>query len=121
MAQAPFEALLRESCAEGFDHVRRLIAHWEDGSNRFERLGEKLFGAFHEDALIGVGGLNIDPYAGDPAIGRVRHLYVLPNHRRHGVAARKCSRCQRGVSPLFTAALAGGERRRRGVLRSVRI
>ena len=35
--------------------------------------------------MVGVCGLNIDPYAGAPRIGRVRHLYVLIAHRRHGV------------------------------------
>ena len=35
--------------------------------------------------VIGVCGLNVDPYAEDPRIGRVRHLYVLALHRRAGV------------------------------------
>jgi hypothetical protein len=28
--------------------------------------------------LIGVGGLNIDPYSLTPKVGRVRHLYIRP-------------------------------------------
>jgi len=35
--------------------------------------------------LVGVCGLNIDPYAADRRVGRVRHLYVLSAFRRRGV------------------------------------
>ena len=30
-------------------------------------------------------GLNVDPHADDPKIGRVRHLYVLVRQRRSGI------------------------------------
>ena len=53
--------LLAQSQAEGFDHVRRLIDHWADASNRFDRPGESLFGAFVNDSIAGVGCLNRDP------------------------------------------------------------
>ena len=66
--------------------VRRLVDEWRDGSNRFDRPGEALFGAWLDAQLVGVGGLNIDPHAGDPRVGRVRHLYVLVAARRRGVA-----------------------------------
>jgi ribosomal protein S18 acetylase RimI-like enzyme len=35
--------------------------------------------------LLGVCGLNVDPYAGDERVGRVRHLYVLSTCRGRGV------------------------------------
>jgi len=35
--------------------------------------------------IVGVCGLNRDPYVDDPSIGRVRHLYVSPSHRRQGI------------------------------------
>ena len=65
--------------------VRRLVDEWRDGSNRFDRPGEALFGAWLDGPLVGVCGLNIDPYAGDDRVGRVRHLYVLSAFRRAGV------------------------------------
>src|SRR5256885_12809431 len=34
--------------------------------------------------LVGVCGLNIDPYAADDRIGRLRHLYVRSAFRRRG-------------------------------------
>jgi len=80
------EALVSESEAAGLSLVRRLVDEWRDGSNRFDRPGEALFGAWFDERLAGVCGLNVDPYVGDERIGRVRHLYVLVEARRHGVA-----------------------------------
>lgn len=78
-------ALVSESEQFGSRFVRRLVEEWTNGTNRFDRPGEALFGAWVEGRLIGVCGLNIDPYAGDDRIGRVRHLYVLSAFRRTGV------------------------------------
>jgi N-acetylglutamate synthase-like GNAT family acetyltransferase len=38
-------------------------------------------------------GLNVDPYVDDSTVGRLRHLYVHPDHRRRGVAAALVDRC----------------------------
>lgn len=78
-------ALLGESERQGFGFVRRLVQEWESGANRFDRPGEALFVARVGDDVVGVCGLNVDPYADDPKVGRVRHLYVLVPHRRRGV------------------------------------
>jgi ribosomal protein S18 acetylase RimI-like enzyme len=78
-------ALLAESERQGFRFVRRLVEEWESGANRFDRPGEALFVARVGDDVVGVCGLNVDPYAGDSTIGRVRHLYVLVPHRRSGI------------------------------------
>ena len=77
--------LLADSDAAGSRIVRRLADEWADGTNRFDRPGEALFGAWIAGRLVGVCGLNVDPYAGDDRVGRVRHLYVLTPSRRHGV------------------------------------
>jgi GNAT superfamily N-acetyltransferase len=78
-------ALLAESLAEGHNLVRRLVDDWDDGSNRFDRPGELALQARLGDKLVGVGGLNRDPYLDDPVVGRIRHLYVSPDARRQGV------------------------------------
>jgi GNAT superfamily N-acetyltransferase len=83
---ADVQPLVTESEQAGMRLVRRLVDEWRDASNAFDKPGEALFGAWHGERLVGVGGLNVDPYAGDPKIGRVRHLYVLVDARRHGVA-----------------------------------
>jgi ribosomal protein S18 acetylase RimI-like enzyme len=79
------EALVAESEQQGFGFVRRLVEEWSAGTNRFDRPGEVLFVARVRGDVVGVCGLSVDPYAGDPAVGRVRHLYVLVSHRRSGI------------------------------------
>ncbi|MBI2205996.1 MAG: GNAT family N-acetyltransferase [Candidatus Rokubacteria bacterium] len=78
-------ALIAESEAHGLRFVRRLADEWTSGANRFDRPGEALFAARITGDVVGVCGLNVDPYAADPNVGRVRHLYVLLAHRRCGI------------------------------------
>jgi GNAT superfamily N-acetyltransferase len=82
---ARLDALLAESEQAGLRLVRRLVDEWASGVNRFDRPGEALFDAQVDGQVVGVCGLNVDPYAGDPTVGRVRHLYVLVAHRRRGI------------------------------------
>ncbi|MFM5953866.1 MAG: GNAT family N-acetyltransferase [Novosphingobium sp.] len=77
-------ALVAVAGAEGFGFMDRLVAAWDDGTNRFDRPGEVYLGAMSGSSLVAAGGLNRDPYCADPRIGRVRHLYVHPDARRSG-------------------------------------
>jgi GNAT superfamily N-acetyltransferase len=77
--------LLAESEHAGLRLVRRLVEEWTSGVNRFDRPGETLLGAWVDGQVVGVCGLNIDPYAAEEGVGRVRHLYVLSAFRRRGV------------------------------------
>lgn len=79
------DALLAESEQAGLRLVRRLVDEWDTGMNRFDRPGEALFTARVDRRLVGVCGLNRDPYAAEQDVGRVRHLYVLSSYRRLGV------------------------------------
>lgn len=55
--------LVAESQREGFRFIRRLLHDYEEGTNRFDQLGECLVGAFASDGqLIAIAGLNTDPY-----------------------------------------------------------
>ena len=81
------EALRAEAASEAFRFMDRLIEEWRANTNRFDRSGEALLGAYEAADLLGVGGLNRDPYAGREGIGRLRHLYVRKSARRHGVAS----------------------------------
>jgi GNAT superfamily N-acetyltransferase len=78
-------ALIAESEARGLGFVRRLADEWTDGTNRFDRPGEALFVNRIAGRIVGVCGLNVDPYTAEPNVGRVRHLYVLSAYRRLGV------------------------------------
>lgn len=77
--------LLEESKRMGFRFVERLIAEWESGDNRFDKDGEALFISRYDKRVVGICGINIDPYLDDPQVGRVRHLYVIAEERRKGV------------------------------------
>src|SRR5262245_38383084 len=79
------QPLIEESVRDGFRLVRRLADEWEDGTNRFARPGEILLTARRAGRLVGICGLNVDPYVSDARIGRVRRLYVEVNERRRGV------------------------------------
>jgi len=85
-------ALLAELVAEaelaGLRFPCRLVVEWTSGANRFDRPGEALFAARVDGQIVGVCGLNRDPYTAEARVGRVRHLYVLEAHRRHGVGRR---------------------------------
>jgi ribosomal protein S18 acetylase RimI-like enzyme len=77
--------LVVESEQAGLALVRRLTDEFVSGRNRFDGPGEALFAATLSGRMIGVCGLNVDPYASGSRIGRVRHLYVLIAHRHLGV------------------------------------
>ena len=77
--------LVAESERADLSFVRRLVEEFVSGRNRFDRPGEALFAATLAGRTIGVCGLNVDPYASGPKVGRVRHLYVLMEHRHLGV------------------------------------
>jgi GNAT superfamily N-acetyltransferase len=79
------EELVTESQAAGFRHVLRLVEDWDSGQNRFAGPGEVLFAALSGSRVVGVCGLNADPYTATPGVGRVRRLYVLAAFRRSGV------------------------------------
>jgi GNAT superfamily N-acetyltransferase len=77
--------LREEARRDGYRFVERLFAEWESGTNRFDGDGECLVGAFVDGTLVGIGGLNRDPFAGDAGTGRLRHLFVHEAWRRRGI------------------------------------
>ena len=86
MPISDWNSLLKASLGEGFRFLRRLEDEWASGQNQFSRPGEGLFqirNANHE--LLGIGGINQDPYAMSQEIGRLRRFYILPSYRGHGL------------------------------------
>jgi GNAT superfamily N-acetyltransferase len=79
------ELLQAEANAEGYGFIERLVSEWQSGANRFEGPGEVLSGHMEDDQLVAVGGLNCDPFAGSPEIGRIRRIYVRPAWRKKGI------------------------------------
>jgi GNAT superfamily N-acetyltransferase len=97
-----FGTLLKESQRGGFRMLSRLKEEWENGINRFERPGEILIGAFDGDYLVGVGGRNIDPFEGNPKIGRIRHVYVAENLRKLGIGRLLMKHILSDANPYFS-------------------
>jgi ribosomal protein S18 acetylase RimI-like enzyme len=80
-----FTEMLAESKMVGFRAIDRLVTDWETGINRFDRPGEALFIARQGNLILGVCGLNHDPYTDSSQIGRVRRLYVMQDNRRQEI------------------------------------
>jgi GNAT superfamily N-acetyltransferase len=80
--------LVEESESEGFFPLGRLVRAWQSGENRFDQPGEALFVARREERIVGICGLNRDPYLSDPQTARVRHLYVAITARGSGVGGQ---------------------------------
>lgn len=93
--------LLHASRMEGFRLVERLVEEYASGANRFDQVGEVLLGAFADGQLVGDGGVNRDPYANDARIGRLRHLYVLPEQRQRGVGRQLVAALVAQAAPHF--------------------
>ncbi|WP_171070294.1 GNAT family N-acetyltransferase [Methylobacterium terricola] len=90
-----------EARSQGVDFVRRLFEEWASGANRFDRPGEIFLGVWRGDRLVGVGGLNRDPYAAGGDIGRVRHVYLLGAHRHLGLGTLLVTRLLREAEGHF--------------------
>jgi GNAT superfamily N-acetyltransferase len=90
---------------EGYNFLDTLVEEWASGENRFDAPGEILCGHLDQGLLVAVGGLNCDPFAGRPEVGRIRRVYVRDAWRNKGVGkalvsalieeARKHFRCVR--------------------------
>ncbi|MDN4617016.1 GNAT family N-acetyltransferase [Paenibacillus sp. PsM32] len=78
------EPLVIRSEQEGFKHLRRLVSEYVAGENTFSGEGEALYIVREQEQIIGVVGLNQDPFS-DHSTGRIRRLYVHPDYRHLGI------------------------------------
>jgi GNAT superfamily N-acetyltransferase len=79
------DSLQSEALAEGYDFIQTLVEQWANAENRFNAPGEILCGYLDQGLLVAVGGLNCDPFAGRPDMGRIRRVYVRPAWRNKGI------------------------------------
>ncbi|TCJ82057.1 UNVERIFIED_ORG: acetyltransferase (GNAT) family protein [Bacillus cereus] len=77
--------LVQESKEEGFNFLVKLISEYENKINIFYKTGECLYGIFQGEKLIGIGGINEDPYTENKKIGRLRRFYISKDYRRIGL------------------------------------
>lgn len=90
--------LVQESKEEGFNFLIKLINEYESKRNTFSNTGECLYGIFRGDTLIGIGGLNQDPYTKDNKIGRLRRL---KDYRRIGLGKLLLKKLLRHAEKYF--------------------
>ncbi|MEG0327439.1 MAG: GNAT family N-acetyltransferase [Erysipelothrix sp.] len=78
--------LINASSEEHYNFLKRLEKGLKEGTNTFESAHELLLCAKSSDGeIVAIGGIQADPYVRNERIGRVRHLYVHPDYRRHKV------------------------------------
>lgn len=77
--------LVQESKEEGFNFLVKLISDYENKINTFNKTGECLYGIFQGEKIIGIGGLNEDPYTENNKVGRIRRFYIAKDYRRIGL------------------------------------
>ncbi|MBJ8052710.1 GNAT family N-acetyltransferase [Bacillus cereus] len=94
--------LIQESTKEGFNFLIKLINEYESKRNTFSKTGECLYGIFRGDTLIGIGGLNQDPYTKDNKIGRLRRFYIAKDYRRKGLGRLLLGRILGDAKIYFT-------------------
>jgi GNAT superfamily N-acetyltransferase len=82
-----FEALRARAEAEDYLFLNRLATRWNDGAYEGDTRAS-LRAVFDNDAIIAVGAQTVDEYDPHPDHRRIRHFYVSPNYRRHGVGRR---------------------------------
>jgi ribosomal protein S18 acetylase RimI-like enzyme len=95
--------LLVASTAEGFRFVERLVREWQECNARFDGPGELLLAAYQGTSIVAIGGLTADPYTNEPALGRLRHLYVRPDTRRRGIGKRLVQALERAAQETYCA------------------
>jgi GNAT superfamily N-acetyltransferase len=79
-----FDDLVAEASGEGVRDMALLAEGWQAGE-RFQNDGEAILVAFLLGELAGIGALNVEPAASEPA-RRLRRFYVRTALRRRGVA-----------------------------------
>lgn len=87
--------------AEGHEMVSHLVRDWRSGENRFDRSGEALLVAVATADVVGVGGLNRDPFVTAGRVGRIRRLYVAPKWRRQDVGSALLTELLHLARPWF--------------------
>lgn len=97
----PLLDLAREASTLGFNFLGRLIDEWSTGCNRFDKPGERLLVAADNGSIVGIGGLNVDPYEPTGDTARLRRLYVANDFRRRGIGEALVGALLAGASPRF--------------------
>ena len=96
------EGLRQAANAEQIEFVERCYFEWISSENRFDDRGEGFWVAANSfGQVVGMAGLNIDPYLKSSRVGRLRHLYVHPDHREDGIGTALVIEAMRAALVAF--------------------
>ena len=85
-------ALVDAGITEGHRFLDQIQEYWERPWSHYADPRAFMLLAWQGAETVGIAGVTVDPYAGDPLTGRLKHVYVIPGARRRGVAeALVCS------------------------------
>ena len=80
--------LIKESEAEGYRFLSRLVDDYQDGTNIFNKQGEALFIIRNEEGeIVAIGGVNQSPFTDSEQAARLHRFYVLDKARRQGIGS----------------------------------
>jgi GNAT superfamily N-acetyltransferase len=88
-----FTALLAQAEQQGHKFVSRFHANWSRGNEPYAGPDEGIFAAYLGTKLVGIAAIAVDPYLENPAVGRLRHVFVLREARGKGVASALVAKC----------------------------
>lgn len=83
--KSAIQELLMESESQGYHYLTKMVSQWESGENRFARGNEKLICFKENEKVIGIGGINEEPYLRRKGYGRLRDVFVLTKYRRNHI------------------------------------
>jgi GNAT superfamily N-acetyltransferase len=88
-----FDDVLVEARQNGHVFIERFHSRWREGEERYVGKNEGIFVAFLDGHFVGMAAMGVDPYAKDPTVGRLRHVFVLKSARRKGIAEALVRAC----------------------------
>jgi GNAT superfamily N-acetyltransferase len=94
-----FETLRARAEAEGYLFLNRLAQRWSDGAYEGDTRAS-LCAVFDGDAIVAIGAQTADEYDPHPDHRRVRHFFVSPDYRRHGVGRKLAEALTRNAFAL---------------------
>jgi len=104
-----FHNLATEADSLGYKFVNKFQHRWKHNLSRYDRDGEKLLEISNGNTIVAFGSLCIDPYADDPSIGRVRHIYVMSAFRKLGYGRLLLETLLEGPHPFSRIRLRAGD------------
>ena len=96
------QSILDSSLSEGYTFIQKLWDEYDSGKVTFTEHGDILLGCYDDGRLVAIGGIHADPYLNNPTIGRIRHVYVLPEYRRSGIGRELVLTLIEAASDRFT-------------------